>query len=110
MAKLRRSRSRSRKHRSMRVRHTKKYGRKAGVHHSRKTRPNLDTLTSLFARLNPTGEIKKVERVPMKVEKKVVDAMDELTSMFGKMTGHKKRKSKLGIQTKKRKSKKNPFA
>lgn len=108
MAKLTRSRSRY----GMRARHTKKHGRKAGVHHSRKTRPNVDTLTSLFAKLNPTGTIKKIERTPMKVEKALVDDMDELASMFGKMKGHKKKpKSKLGIHTKKHKSKaRNPFA
>ena len=110
MAKLTRSRSRY----GMRARHTKKHGRKAGVHHSRKTRQNIDTLTSLFARLNPTGEIKKVERAPMKVEKKVVDSMDELTSMFSKMKGHEKRKkskSKLGIRTKTHKKvARNPFS
>ena len=104
------SRSRSRKRTSgKRPRYSNTRRRRSGVHH-RSTRPNVDTLTSLFSRLNPTGQITKAERVPMKVEKKVVDAMDELTSMFGKMTGYKKRKSKLGIRTKKSKRRKNPFA
>ena len=118
----RKSRSR-RKHRSVkRVRYTNKRrthkrgthkrGRRAGV--PRATRPNVDTLTNLFARLNPTGEITKSERVPMKVEKKVVDSMDELTSMFSKMKGHEKRKkskSKHGIRTKTHKKvARNPFA
>ena len=59
--------------------------KKGGVPHARSTRPNVDTLMNLFSRVEIE---KKPKPVKMTVEK---DPMDNLTSMFSKLTGYKKK-------------------